>query len=292
MNRPSISKGLSEEEWNTVKRKWEIFKNSTNIPHNQLSTQLWQCCTEELTSELFRDIPNIATIGEVELLAGIKQLAVLSVALCVRKTELFSLRQDRGQPIRSFAANVKGKAHTCSFSKKCGIQTCGNEVDYSEDIVKHILLSGIVDEEIKREVLGLPDLDTKSLNETISLIESKEMAARAMSASLSGPAANIAAAHNPPPRPGNESLRQKLAQRTNCRKCNASMEKYKQFKPRSGPVKLRELAYAKNAWLWESHSPKPQVSTQNSSLRLRKPVFTSYICVTASTTYVSRDSNP
>ena len=62
--RPSISKGLTEEEWNTVTRKWDIFKNGTTIPEGQLTTLLWQCCDEELTSDLFRDIPNISTIDE------------------------------------------------------------------------------------------------------------------------------------------------------------------------------------------------------------------------------------
>ena len=250
LNRPSISKGLSDEEWNTVSRKWEIFKNSTNIPDEQLSTQLWQCCDEELTSELFRDIPNISTIGEGDLLDSIKQLAVLSVAACVRKTDLLSLSQDRGQPIRSFAAKVKGKAHTCAFSKQCSNPDCAQDVDYTDDIVKHVLLAGIVDEDIKREVLGLPNLDQKSLNDTISLIENKEMAARAMSASYSGGGpGHISAAHNKVPlSQNNTALRNKLAQKTNCKKCNVSMHKYKQFKPRAGPPKLREFDLCKECW--------------------------------------------
>ena len=45
--RPSITKGLSEEEWNTVSKKWDIFKQGTTIPPGQLSTQLWQCCDED-----------------------------------------------------------------------------------------------------------------------------------------------------------------------------------------------------------------------------------------------------
>ena len=80
LNRPTISKGISEEDWNTVSRKWEIFKDSTNIPPAQLSTQLWQCCDEELTSELFRDVPNISAIDEVELLTCIKRLGSRSLS--------------------------------------------------------------------------------------------------------------------------------------------------------------------------------------------------------------------
>ena len=53
LTRPSITKGISEEEWFTVSRKWEIFKNSTTIAQDELSTHLWQCCEEELTSEMF-----------------------------------------------------------------------------------------------------------------------------------------------------------------------------------------------------------------------------------------------
>ena len=251
--RPSIAKGLTEEEWNTVERKWEIFKSSTNIPPTQLSTQLWQCCTEELTSELFRDVPNISSISETDLIASIKQLAVLSVAACVRKTELFSLKQDRGQPIRSFAANVKGKAHTCAFSKECGNAACTQNVDYTDDIVKHVLLAGIADEEIKREVLGLADLDAKSLADTITIIESKEMAARAMSSAMSGSAGNqLAASHNaPPPSRQNDNLRQKLSQKTNCKKCNVSMQKFKQFRTKTG-LKLKEFNLCKECWKVEN----------------------------------------
>ena len=262
LNRPGITKGLSEEEWNIVSKKWEIFKNSTNIPVAQLSTQLWQCCDEDLTSELFRDVPDISTIAEVDLLARIKQLAVLSVAACVRKTELFSLRQDRGQPIHSFAANVKGKAHTCAFSKKCSTATCLSEVDYTDDIVKHVLLAGIADEDIKRDVLGLPDLDLKSLNDTIAIIESKEMAARAMSSPGVPPgASSIAAAHGGPKKPGSDALRSKLAQRTTCKKCNISMPKFVQLRQKSGPPKLREFDVCKECWKQDKKDSKDSHDT-------------------------------
>lgn len=49
------------------------------------------------------------------------------------------MRQGHGQPIRSFAAKIKGKVEMCAF----GI------VDYTEDIVKYVVISGIADEEIK-----------------------------------------------------------------------------------------------------------------------------------------------
>ena len=90
LNRPTISRGTTEEEWSIIKRKWAIYKTTMNIPNDQIATQLWQCCDDDLTSDLFRDIPNIASIAEDDLLAAIKFLAVVSVATTVRQTELLS----------------------------------------------------------------------------------------------------------------------------------------------------------------------------------------------------------
>ena len=48
-------------------------------------------------------------------------------------------------------------------------------VSYTDDIVKYVLISGISDEDIKKDVPECDDLDNRSLNETISIIKSKEM---------------------------------------------------------------------------------------------------------------------
>ena len=184
LDRPKISRGTSEEEWRTFTKKWNLFKLATTIPANQVTTHLWQCCDRDLEADLFREVPDIAASTEGDLLEAIKRLGVISVAACVRKAEVLSLRQDHGQPIRSYAAKVKGKAQTCAFTKKCTATDCQETVDYSEDIVKYVIITGIVDEDIKKDVLGYEGLDSKSLNDTISIIENKEMAARAMNPSI------------------------------------------------------------------------------------------------------------
>ena len=47
--------------------------------------------------------------------------------------------------------------------------------DYTDTIVKDVLVAGLADKCIKNEVLGWSNLDTKTVNETITFIESKEM---------------------------------------------------------------------------------------------------------------------
>ena len=181
IDRPSISRASSEELWNTFIKRWDISKKGTDIPEGQVVNQLWQCCDKDLEDDLFKYVENIDTINENDLLQAIKRLAVISTAVSVHKTELLSMRQDHGQPIRTFAAKIKGKAQVCSFSRTCNNNNCQQKVDYTDDIVKYVLISGIADEDIKKDVLGCDNLDDKSLNETISIIENKEMASRVMS---------------------------------------------------------------------------------------------------------------
>ena len=54
--------------------------------------------------------------------------------------------------------------------------TCNEEVSYSDHIVRYKLVSGLVDEEIKEDMLGL---ENKSLDDTVKAVEAKESAKRA-----------------------------------------------------------------------------------------------------------------
>lgn len=69
------------------------------------------------------------------------------------------MKQDHGQPVQTFAAKVKGKAQICSLSNQCPNADCRQMVDYTEDIEKYVLISGISDEEIKKDVLSLDSRD-------------------------------------------------------------------------------------------------------------------------------------
>lgn len=241
IDRPRLSRGTTEEEWCMFVKRWNLFKRGTDIPNGQVTTQLWQCCETELEDDLFKDIDDIQTVDEQNLMAAMKRLAVISTATSVRKTDLLTMRQDHGQPIRSFAAQVKGKAQVCNFTKSC---RCNVVVDYTEDIVKYVVLCGIVDEEIKRNILGQSDLDEKSLNDTISLIENKEMASRAMSSS-SAPTTtiNLAAVSQPDQRKSAKDNDPKLTMKTTCQLCNRSISKYKL---RRG--KFKEFSHCITCW--------------------------------------------
>ena len=120
----------------------------------------------------------------------------MSVAVSVLRTELLSLKQDHGETILAFASKALGKARNCKLKVKC---PQGHEADYSDDMVKQVILAGMYDDEIKRKVLSNTDLDKKSLNDTIKIIETEEKALRSMGGLATAPPDMAgSASHNKP----------------------------------------------------------------------------------------------
>jgi len=111
--------------------------------------------------------PNIASESLSQLLTAMRSLAVIPVATCVLRTELLQLR-------------VRRKAETCAFAAQC---ECGKSVNYTDNAICDVLLNGLADSDIRREVLGTKDVLTKPINDIVALVEGKEMARNALSSS-------------------------------------------------------------------------------------------------------------
>ena len=184
INRPTLQQGIGEDDWAAFTRRWDMFQNGTELSPNQVTAQLLACCEPELEAALFREDPTLANKTKDEVLNAMKRLTVLSVALSVRRAKLLQTRQDPGENVRQYVARLRGLANVCQWTKNgtCGERACSGAValDYTEDIVKLVLLNGLVDEDIRKEVLGATDIDSKSLNDTVCLIDSKETASRAL----------------------------------------------------------------------------------------------------------------
>ena len=184
IQRPSISRGSTEETWNAFSARWRMFKQGTSLPVGETCQQLFQCCDEELGDDILRNAnTDIIRFNENDLLKLIKRLAVTPVAVSVRRSDLLALSQCDGEGVRAFYAKIKGKAATCAYSIECTSSTCTQMVDFTDVISKDVLVAGLSDDEVKREVLGWHDLDTKSIEETVAYIEAKEMARDAMNRS-------------------------------------------------------------------------------------------------------------
>ena len=160
-----------------------MFKQGTALAATEVCQQLFSCCDEELGNDLLRQNADIMRSTEQTLLDSIKKFAVTPVAISVRRSDLLALRQSDGENVRSFYARIRGKAATCAYSIECSSTTCTQVVDFTDVITKDVLISGLSDEQVKMEVLGWHDLDTKIVDQTVQYVEAKEMARNALTSS-------------------------------------------------------------------------------------------------------------
>jgi hypothetical protein len=180
IERPKISTGSSEETWNTFVKLWTMFQRSTGLTGAESVEQLFHCCDEDLGDSILKGHPDAVTGTEDNMLNVIKQMAVIHVAISVRRADLLATKQDHGENARAFYAKVRGKASTCKYSIECTKAECNQVIDFTDVMVKDVVISGLVDEDVKKDVLGWTDLDDKSLEDTVSFVEAKEMARDAL----------------------------------------------------------------------------------------------------------------
>lgn len=223
LDRPHVDIGVSAEEWKLFESRWSLYTKSANISQNDAAVQLFQCASEQLGDAVLRLENNVSTKSEKELLDIMRSLAVIPVALMVIRAELFAMRQNREESFRSFFARVRGKADICSYTTESSCQ-CGrtNNVDFTETIVRDIVVAGIYDEDIRRRIMGMKDLCRKSANDIVSLVETEEMARDSVSQSISSSASAKATVQTVPRMPTDEQNK-----RLPCPHCKKPFNQFK-----------------------------------------------------------------
>ena len=183
LDRPKVNIGVTLEEWNIFKRRWDVFGSGSGLDPDASSSQLFQCAGDELGDSLLKTDQSIVSKPTSVVMGAMKSLAVIAVATGVMRAELVRMQQERDESFRAFAARVRGKAETCAYITKC---TCLCEVDFTDSIIRDVLIAGIADLDIRREVLGTSAILERAVNDVISLVEGKEMARNALPSSASG----------------------------------------------------------------------------------------------------------
>ena len=248
IDRPKISRGSSEEVWNSFTTRWSLFKRGTYLSTGETVQHLFQCCDDELGDSILKGNPNVVNGTEDVLLAAIKQLAVVPVAISVRRADLLTSKQDHGENARAFVAKLKGKAATCSYTVVCSSNTCNQSTDFTDVIVKDVLVAGLADEDIKRDIMGWTELDVKDVNSTVAFIEAKEMARDAINqqpvnASLSSYKKSSKGETSPD-----------LSQKLSCKECKVEISRYVWSKRRGKTI---EVTHCMTCWRKSRPRRKP-----------------------------------
>ena len=176
LTRPLIDIGVNQESWLSFTRRWETYRFGSGIDDSIAAIQLFQCASEQLGDLLLKSDPKLMLRTETQVLALMESIAVIKVSLAVTRSELLRIRQDNDEAFRRYATRVRGKAETCQFVQNVTCD-CGKTVpcEYTEEVIKDVMLAGINDVDIRREILGTEDIHSKSVNDIVTLTESREM---------------------------------------------------------------------------------------------------------------------
>ena len=123
-------------------------------------------------------------ITEDQLLEEIRKLAVPHQNQLVNVVNLMGMVQDTDEGIRNFSARVQGQANVCTF-KVAVLANCPDQelckkqfevtASYHKEMVKHQIVRGLANSDIKDIVLSEED---KTLEDLIKFIEGKESGKR------------------------------------------------------------------------------------------------------------------
>ncbi len=124
VKRPELTSGGTTETWTYFLQRWRSYVTSVQLTGQDLTIQLLECCDSNLRRDVTRNMVDplpIEGMTERDLLAAIKSLAVTAENTKVARVALSRMTQDRTEPIRAFAARLRGQAEVCRFLKKCPI---------------------------------------------------------------------------------------------------------------------------------------------------------------------------
>ena len=113
---------------------------------------------------------------EVEFLEGIRKLAVKAQNSLVARVKFLSTGQDRDEKVNNYVSRLRGATIGCQFEVKC--PSCQGTVSYQDQILHHQLVRGLVDPEVTEKVLANNMGKMANLKDTITYIETLEMAKR------------------------------------------------------------------------------------------------------------------
>ena len=179
---PTIDMGVDPETWQTFAIRWSQYCQGSQLDGPMKSLKLFQCASESLGNLLLKSNPNITDCPSDVVMRAMEKLAVIPSAKGVTRSELMKMRQGNDELARTFAAKVQGKAQICDFTVpfKC---PCGCaetfRVDYTQEVIKDVLVAGIADTDIQTSLFDVEGLEERSVNDIISLIERKEKARKA-----------------------------------------------------------------------------------------------------------------
>lgn len=85
-----------------------------------------------------------------------------------------SLHQDHNEPFKTFATRVCSKVETCGFTTASECE-CEKKASHTGEAIKDVILAVVGDNNIRRKVVSIENILSRSSFDIISFVEIKEM---------------------------------------------------------------------------------------------------------------------
>ena len=175
--RPTISVNMTESDWVFHEHKWQRYKRQSGIAGQQVLDELWASLDAEMERLAFQD--GIEDKDPDTLLSRFKRLAVTTVHPSLHVVTLHNLKQNSDENVKAFAARVRGIAKNCELKKTCSKTGCNEAVSFLEETCYHVVMTGLISEELQGKVLTQAMIgtvkDLPTLVEYVTAEESSKM---------------------------------------------------------------------------------------------------------------------
>ena len=156
-------------QWEAFVHKFTTYKQLAGLTGDAAS-HLLDCLSKEVYEVIFSTYgAEVSTQAEGELLNNIKRLIVRKKNKLVTVMEMIGLKQESDESILNFISRLKAKARQCSLHMNC---SCGESVDYTDQITLYMLVAGMTDSEIQEELLTVDNLTLEDAEKKAVSIES------------------------------------------------------------------------------------------------------------------------
>ena len=118
---PTLSMETTMPQWRKFNFDWTSFKNITQLPDNQIASQLYNTCDETVQMSLINTCPNVFELSEENLLEEIESIVTQKSNPTVHRMTFRKLLQGPSESIQLIANTAVTDAKTIYLLNTLGI---------------------------------------------------------------------------------------------------------------------------------------------------------------------------
>ena len=145
---PIILHDMKRLQFCKFRTDWNVFKRITNLPDNQIYTQLYNACDETVQINLVNTTTDFFSLIEYDLLNTFEATVTKKTNPAVHQLTFSSLFQSEGESVTGFVVQLK------SISPDCEFPCPGCYKDLQPIHNKDQLIWGLYNEKLQPDILA------------------------------------------------------------------------------------------------------------------------------------------